>query len=247
MSASQTRPPEGTADLVPVPPERGLPSASYHAIREHLISEFRSSSPDGRDHRARVPRLIRARRGLIIAGLLGTTAVAAITASVVATNSAPQPIRARAACVAPFRNGDVPFPGARRLALGQAQSVARFSLPVPHTSIAGAATLSQVWVNQGHTLVAFIYGHRKVTIELSPWTVTQRPSRWFRHELQIMSKKSAIIGQIHGGPALIVQPKTDYCHANPALVEFYWRGTDINITSTTQDTAALIRIADSMH
>ncbi len=62
-----------------------------------------------------------------------------------------------------------------------------------------------------------------------------------------MTSKYVAIGRVHGGPALIVlRPKIDYCHANPALVEFYWRGIDISVRSRSYGAAALLKIADSM-
>jgi hypothetical protein len=82
---------------------------------------------------------------------------------------------------------------------------------------------------------------------MMPWPVAQSPSKWFRYERRIMIKKYVTIGRVNGGPALIVlKPNIDYCHASPALVEFYWRGIDISVFSRSYRAAALLRIADSM-
>ncbi len=62
-----------------------------------------------------------------------------------------------------------------------------------------------------------------------------------------MIKKYVTVGRVNGRPALIVlKADVDACHANPALVEFYWRGLDISVRSWSYGAAALLKIADSM-
>lgn len=238
-------------DLTPVPPERDMPPDRRQVIREHLLSEFRASGAAALTPRMlRVSRWrpIRLSRRVVTVGGLAAAAVTAIIIVVItvfnpkATTGAPS----QAACAAPYRNGSVPFPNGYETTVARAQSAVGFPIPLPHNAQANQQTLSQVWVSQGSRLVALIYGNGKVKILLQPWPVTPSPEKWFRYERGLMIKGSAMAGRVNGNPALIVQPDVGSCHSNPALVEFYRSGIDVDVSSSDYGTTMLLVIAQSM-
>jgi hypothetical protein len=154
----------------------------------------------------------------------------------------------RANCLITRGNGLGPFPGGQPTTIAGARSAAGFPIIAPHNPLADRRTLSGVWISPATGVVALVYRQRKITILMTRWPVAQSPGMWFRHERRVMIPKYVRIGHVNGGPALIVlKPNIDYCHANPALVEFYWRGIDIRVFSRSYTAGALLRIADSMH
>jgi hypothetical protein len=54
------------------------------------------------------------------------------------------------------------------------------------------------------------------------------------------------IGTVDGVPALIIKQHTDKKHENPAWIEFYKHGVDVNVYSAHYKTAALVRLADTL-
>jgi hypothetical protein len=252
MSTRPSRAPDPAvlAWLVPVPAERDMPAGRQQAIREHLIGEFRESSAPAVTGSARTARERRTRamgRPLtaVIAGMAVTAAVTGIVIAATSTTAGLSPLH-RASCLLPANSYD-PFPGGHQTTIPGARSAVRFPILVPHNALANRRTLSQVWVSRADQLVALMYDHRKITILMTPWPVAQSPGKWFRYERSIMIKKYVAVGRVNGGPALIVlKPNIDYCHANPALIEFYWRGIDISVRSRNHGAAALLRIADSI-
>lgn len=266
MSTSRPSDPDAAvlADMVQVPAERDMPPGRQQAFSEYLMSEIGKSAglpagtprgPGGRGQR--VPRAAAAAgwpsRRALTTGVVATAGVAAVAVALISvfgsrspTGSSPQ-----AACGAPFGNGRVPFPGGYRASLAQARSAVGFPIPVPDSTAAGRHTLSGIWVSQDAELAALVYDKGKITIKLERWPttanpITQDPGSWFRYERQLMGTNSAAIGQVNGGPALIVQPRVDSCRANPALVEFYRRGLEIDVSSGGYGTAELLNIARSM-
>jgi hypothetical protein len=220
-------------------------AAMLHARLDRLDVPVRPWLPVQQD----LMRRLRRRRARAVTAASAVAVTAAVTIAVIAVTStatSPRPAQPAANCLAPMP-GNEPFPGGQQSTIPDAQSAVRFRIHVPHNALADQRTLSQVWVSQASRLVALVYGHRKITILMRPWPVAQSPSKWFRYERRIMINKYVTIGHVNGRPALIVlKPNIDYCHANPALVEFYWRGTDIRVSSRSYGAAALLRIADSM-
>lgn len=190
--------------------------------------------------------------GLVIAGCASASVPGNHRAGPVAGSPVPVTARsAQGACLAPYRNGDVPFPGGYRTTLTRAQSAVGFPVPVPHNVLVPRRNLHGVWVSQDAPLVALVYGKRKITILSQRWPdtpnpVTQNPAKWFRYERSIMVKNSAATERVNGEPALIVRPHTGYCPSNPALVEFYRSGLEIDVSSPGSRTAALVKIAQSI-
>lgn len=235
------------AGLVPVPAERDLPAERQVSIREHLISEFRTSSeaaiigpPTRKDRR---PLALRQPRVAAIAALIVVAAVTGIIIAAAGTTPSSTP-PSSGACLAPA-NGDDPFHGGHRTTIAGAGSAVGYPVPSAHTAIANRRTLSQVWASDG--LVALEYHGQKITILLMPWPVTQSPARWFRYERRIMMRHYVALGRVNGTPALIVlKADIDACRANPALVEFARRGLDITVRSWSYPAATLLKIADSV-
>lgn len=259
MSTSRSSSPDAAAlaSMVPVPPERDMPAGRQEAFLEYLISEVSESAGLGaaspRRPAGRGRRMFRPPRRALIAGtvITGVTAIVVTLITVFSSQSAlvgsPQ-----GACAVPYQNGAVPFPGGYRATLAQAHSVVGFPVPVPHSYPAVRHTLSGIWVSQDSQLVALLYGKGKIKILLERWPttanpITQSPEKWFRHEQNIMVKNSASIGRVNGEPALIVRPNIGPCHTNPALVEFYRRGLEIDVSSTDYGTVELLKIAQSIY
>lgn len=260
MSTSRSSSPDAAAlaSMVPVPAERDMPAGRQQALLEYLISEVSESASLGpanpRRPAGRGRRMFRPPRRALIAGTVVITSVTAIVVTLISVFSSQSALvgSPQRACAAPYRNGAVPFPGGYRTTLAQAHSVVGFPVPVPHSPPAGQHTLSGIWVSQDSQLVALLYGKGKIKILLQRWPttanpITQSPEKWFRHEQNIMARNSASIGRVNGEPALIVRPNIGPCHTNPALVQFYRRGLEIDVSSTDYGTAELLKIAQNIH
>ncbi len=154
----------------------------------------------------------------------------------------------------PGQNWVQPLHGARRTTIPRARAAVGFAIPMPDVSspIRVAADppsrlslrLSQVWVSRGRE-IALVFDTNKVTV-LVGRAQYDDPGREFRQELAAIHVGRAAIGSVRGAPALVIQPRTDYVKANPALVEFYLRGLDIEVLSTRLGTADLLAIAASI-
>jgi hypothetical protein len=197
---------------------------------------------------------MRLSRPVLMAGVVAT-ASAVTVATVLATVSAsrsPVVHSSQGACAAPYENGSVPFPGGYRTTLIRAQSAVGFPVPAPHSAPAGRRALSGIWVSPDSRLVALVYGKEKLKILLQRWPttanpITHKPEEWFHHERDIMARNSAAIGRVNGQPALIVQRHAGPCGTSPALVEFYRRGLEIDVSSPSYGTTELLKVATSVH
>lgn len=248
---SHTSDTDALAHIIPAPAEREMPLGRQHVIRQHLLSEFRTSATEaadgpmrGRQGRLRVPRKIQV--ALATATTVAAAATGVVFAAVGSTTTHHGSSPTSANCLA-FGACDDPLPGGVPTTIARARSAANFPIILPHDPLADRRSLSSIWVNPADSVVALLYHQRRITILIKRWPVAQNPAKWFRYERRIMRTKYVRIGQAKAGPALIVpRSNIDYCHANPASVEFYWRGSDITVFSKRYTAAALLRIADSM-
>src|SRR6266566_1902143 len=88
------------ASPVPVPVERYMPADRQHAIREHLISEFRESSAtavtgSARTGRERRTRAMRLPRVAVISAVAVTAAVTGVVIAATSTTPSPRPPQGR--------------------------------------------------------------------------------------------------------------------------------------------------------
>jgi hypothetical protein len=190
---------------------------------------------------------------IVVSGIL---TVVALSACAVARPdvSAPGAVR-RVVALGPDSNWVQPLHDAHRMSIFAARHAVGFAVPMPDVSSpilvasepASQITLrlSQAWVGPGREL-ALIFDLNKVTI-LVGRAQYKNPAQEFRRELAAIHVGRAAIGRVRGGSALVIQPRTDYIRANPALVEFYLRGLDVEVLSTRLDTTTLLAIADSIH
>jgi hypothetical protein len=123
-----------------------------------------------------------------------------------------------------------------------AQVVARYPVLTPDVPAARLANLSQTWV--AGRRVALIFGRDKVTIEMAPANYRDALKEFQRFVAQTHAR--AVVGRVHGQPALVITPRTDGCGSNPAWVEFKHDGIDINIISRSYSTDTLLTVADSL-
>jgi len=93
--------------------------------------------------------------------------------------------------------------------------------------------------------VALVFAAGKVTLLIRPATYTD-VTAWFNMIVAEVPPGTAAVGQVNGEPAVVIQPNTDPYGPNPAWVEFYRNGLDINVISTSYGTDTLLSIADSV-
>jgi hypothetical protein len=202
----------------------------------------------------------RSRRRLLWPALAcATAAVATVTAlsatawSGVPTAAAAHTVR-RAVALEPPVNWEMPLTGAHRTTLTDAAAAAGFAVPMPDVTSpiqAGSGpagkislTLSQVWEAPGRE-IALVFNGGKVTMLVGPASY-KNAGRAYRTMLAAVKVGRAEIGRVNGGPAFIAHPRTDYTKSNPALVEFYQKGLDINVLSTKLGVKTVLAIANSV-
>jgi hypothetical protein len=131
----------------------------------------------------------------------------------------------------------------RETTLADARTTVNYQILVPDIPEANHANLAQVWVN-GQRSVALVFDGGKVTVTMAPAQYKDPTSNF---EAFINSTRvTAVMGQVHGQPALIISPRTDASRTNKAWVEFDHHGIDVNIFSSTYGTGTLLAIANSM-
>jgi len=200
-----------------------------------------------RNARVRGPRRRSVVIGVATASLVG---VLACGLSLVPFTARPGSVpahagRAQSLGLAPT-NWAQPLPGAVQTTAAGAQAAVGFPVPLPHDPIASRGDLDHAWLVAGQ-VIDLVFDGGQVTIIMQRATYTD-PAKWFRIDFaEIKIPGSAVLGQVNGQPAIIVRPRMDHDKSNPALVEFYRDGIDINVISTSLRTATLLRIADSMH
>jgi hypothetical protein len=140
-----------------------------------------------------------------------------------------------------------PLVQGQRVPAATAGAAAGFPVPTPRPDLAGAGSrLSQAWVNRQARQVALVLDRGRATVMMWPVTAANRnPVSYFRAFLDQHAAK-AYLGRVGGSPALVIRPRTDAGRANPAWVEFYRDGVDINIYSSSDSAAGLIRLGDAM-
>jgi hypothetical protein len=201
---------------------------------------------------SRLPRRALGYTTVAVAAAL-TISTAAWSGAAPAAHPAFHAVR-RAVAVEPPVNWKMPLIGAHRTTLTDAAAAAGFAVPMPDVASpirtgSGPAgkislTLSQVWETPARE-IALVFNGGKVTMLVGPATY-KHAGQAFRTELAAIKVGRAAIDRVNGKPALVVQPRTDYTKSNPALVEVYRHGLDINVISTKLGTRTLRAIAASM-
>lgn len=130
----------------------------------------------------------------------------------------------------------------RKTTVGDAQAIVSYPVLLPNTSAANEANLAEVWVNSKRAVALVFDG--EIVITMAP-AIHLDPVRWFETFIA-ENNVVAAIGQVHGQPALVITPNTDFYKSNPAWVEFYSDGIDINVHSHSHGTATLLAVANSM-
>jgi hypothetical protein len=106
--------------------------------------------------------------------------------------------------------------------------------------------IAQTWVNARDRQVAFILARGKVTIMM--WPVPDDRKDVIAYFTNIINDHLSKdhIGRVGSLPVLIVEQHSDVKHTNPAWIEFYKNGIDINIYSTSYPSTALLGLADAL-
>jgi hypothetical protein len=139
------------------------------------------------------------------------------------------------------------------LIVGQRTSVAgasaavgfRVLTPRPSPAIA-RVDIAQVWVNSKLRQVALVLDNRKITVMMWPVQAARRNAVKYFRAFMAQNHASIYIGRVNGSPALVIRPRTDAGRSNPAWIEFYRHGIDINIYSASFGPKALLELAASM-
>jgi hypothetical protein len=180
-------------------------------------------------------------RSLVMSGFLGGWTVMALVGTLIASGASHSP---------PLALGGLgPVNWARPLINGQvttisgAASEAGYSIPIPTATAASQSNLTRVWESPNKD-VALVFDGGKVTVLIRPAVYTD-PASWF-NTIVAESPGKAAIGQVNGKPAVVIQPNSDPYGANPAWIEFYRNGLDVNVISASYGTGTLLSIADSI-
>lgn len=176
------------------------------------------------------------------AGALAAAGSIGLAAMIVMAGIGARPTAQTACSHLAFPPGAGPLAGGVKTTLAGAQAAAGFPILVPDDPGLGRASAAQAWVSR--QAVALVYARGKITITMAPATHPDA-LRWFRTFIA-ENHAAAAIGQVNGQPALVITPGTDACGTNPAWVEFDHKGLDINISSSSDGTTALLAVAASM-
>lgn len=128
-----------------------------------------------------------------------------------------------------------------------ASAAVGFSVPTPTPSRAVSnVRLTQAWVNRQSREVALVLDGGKATVMMWPVAAANRNAVSYFKEFTAQNNARAWIGRINGSPALVIRQHTDADHANPAWVEFYRDGIDINIYSSSYSSSTLVELAATL-
>src|SRR5260370_24539814 len=175
----------------------------------------------------------------------GWAIAAAVTAAVAGT-AAPAP-RAAAPGAAAARPDSDPLVVGQKTTLAAARAAAGFPVMMAAPSSALAHTdLAQAWINPQNRQVALVLDQGKITIMMWPVAAAHKNAVSYFKDFIAHNHSTAFIAQVNDSPALVIEPQTDIKHSNPAWVEFYRRGVDINIYSASYGSRALLGLASTM-
>jgi hypothetical protein len=138
---------------------------------------------------------------------------------------------------------------AEKTTVAAAPAAAGYPVPVPSTTAASRANLTQVWVSSTRHIprkwrqVALVFDNGKVDILMHRATY-QSALHYFHAFVKEKNKNeapNAAIGQVNGRPALVIPPPP-----NRSDVDFWRNGIFIAISSSTYGAHTLLAIASSM-
>lgn len=145
----------------------------------------------------------------------------------------------------PVRNNE-PLIGGRKMTVADARTATGYPIPLPDTSVASQANLTQTWMDSKHE-VALVFDNGKITITIARAIYKDPTQRFETFIRETRGYGKASMGRMHGQPVLVIEPNTDAPKSNPAWVEFYRDGIDINVYSHDYGTATLLEVASSMY
>jgi hypothetical protein len=134
-----------------------------------------------------------------------------------------------------------PLVNERATTVLRAERQVGFRIFMPNSALASKHNLNKVWVNrQGQ--VALIFDGGKITVMM--WSATYvNPAHWFRYVVHEIGS-DAVLGRVDRYPAVFVRPNSE--QSNPAWIEFYRDGADVNVVSTAYPVNRLLPVADSI-
>lgn len=182
---------------------------------------------------------------LVLTALSGLVIVTTVMTKADATTSAKSDVtRSKFAGRLVIPKVDQTLIGGRETTVAEARATVNYPVPLPNTSAANETNLTQVLVNKNRDVV-LVFDRGQVTITLAP-AIYKDPASAFRTFIKQTPYVRAVIGLVHGRPALVISPNTARYNSNPAWVEFCNKGIDINIISHCHSVATLLAVANSM-
>jgi hypothetical protein len=92
--------------------------------------------------------------------------------------------------------------------------------------------------------VALVYDRGEIAVLMGPASPGNTRAQ-FSTTIEAMDATTRL-SQVGNGPALVIQPHTDFQRANPAWVAFDVNGAAINVVSATEPPSTLLRVARSL-
>ena len=137
-----------------------------------------------------------------------------------------------------------------QLPLGQAVQTVRFPILFPGHPMANRENLKTTWLSTSSGEIALVFRSGIVVKQARP----QFPDAAANFAQAVLSVRNARVGLVRGGPALIIEPRTDPQGDNPGLVEFVHKdssptdtdGTYIVIFGDDVDGVTLSQMAETM-
>jgi hypothetical protein len=139
--------------------------------------------------------------------------------------------------------GASPLGPGKPTTVARAQTIARFPVLIPDVRAARLSNLTRTWATDQPS-VALDFADGRVLIILAPAHYTNARANFEKFITQ--NHATAVIGNVHQHPALVITPNTDACGSNPAVVEFDHKGIDVTIYSGSYGTDTLLAIANSL-
>jgi hypothetical protein len=136
-----------------------------------------------------------------------------------------------------------PLLGGERITPAHSSSLVGFNVPVPNTSIANSGNLTATWAVASRRQVALVFDRGKLDVVFKPAIYKDAASEY---RTFICENGGATIGRVNGLPALVIEPRTDYYHTNPAWIEFDLKGVNVDVFSHDYSPRQLLAVADSI-
>jgi hypothetical protein len=146
-----------------------------------------------------------------------------------------------------YNYGGNPLTAGHTTSLAAANRIVGFRILMPRsTSAIRNVNLSQTWVYPEERQVALVFDSGNVTVMQWPIPADRRSAISYYKGIIKDHLGNDHIGRVDGVQALIIKQHTDVKHTNPAWIEFYKNGIDVNIYSAHYKTSDLVKLANTL-